>query len=62
MEHTMRRMAGVFLALVSMIAFDLRAAEVNKAGALSQGVNADLAASVGVSIASKQRGGAVIGA
>ncbi len=50
MAHTKRRMAGVFLALVSMIAFDLRAAEVNKAGALSQGVNAGLAASAGVSI------------
>lgn len=57
MEHTMRRTAGVVLALASMIAFDLRAAEVNKAGALSQGANAGLAASAGVGIKTSSEAG-----
>jgi hypothetical protein len=53
----MWRMAGVFLAFASMTAFDLRAAEVNKASALSRGANAGLAASAGVSIKTSSEAG-----
>ena len=50
MEHTMRCMVGVFLALASMTSFSLQAAEVNKASIPADQAKAGLAASIGTSI------------